>query len=90
MVTTHAAIGTEIVRLTPNNSSPAATPAYSAQVVPTFATSNATNAAAAARTPNRCRTRPMRPGPVTTPILAPRLWNTTRATVDSSRTHSSW
>ena len=89
-MTTHAATGTEMVRLTPNSSSPAATPAYSAHVVPMFATSSATSAAAAERTPNRCRTRPMRPWPVTTPILAPRLWNTTRATVDRSRTQSSW
>ena len=71
-VTTHAAMGTEMVRATPNSSSPAATPAYSAQVVPTFATSSAPRAAAA-RTPSRCLTRPMRPYPVTTSILGPEV-----------------
>lgn len=65
-------------------------PANSAQVVPRLATTSAATARAARRTPYASRTSPVRPWPVTTPMRAPRSWNSTSATVDSNSTHSSW
>ena len=62
-------------------------PANSAVVVPTFATNNAVIDNTPARAPYLCRISPARPCPVTTPIRAPRSWNSTNAMVETASTH---
>lgn len=86
--TISAEIGTEMYRLTPKIWNPAAMPANSAVVVPMFASSSAAIDSTPARAPYRCRIRPARPWPVTTPMRAPRSWNRIRATVETVSTHS--
>ena len=68
--TTSAATGTLMYLLTPNSSMPAAMPANSENVVAVLATSNASMASEAGRTPKVSRIIEANPLPVTAPMRA--------------------
>ncbi len=87
--TTTTATVTDTARPAPVSiSAPIATPASSAQRVPTLATISDPTASSAAGRPWCSRTSSTRPLPVTTPVRAASSWKTIRATVDSTSTHS--
>ena len=63
-------------------------PANSAVIVPTFAMISALALSVPARAPYFWRTKPIIPWRVTTPIRAPKSWNTISAIVDATKTQS--
>jgi hypothetical protein len=67
----------------------AATPAYSAQIVPKFASSRPTTAKYPHRWPQRARIAPTNPLPLAAPMRIAIRWNWTSRIVDAGMIHNS-
>ena len=72
----------------PINEPAAATPAYSAQMVPKLAKSSASTAAYPQRCPQRSRTTATKPFPVAAPRRTATRWNCTNSTVEAGMIQS--